>query len=64
MSKELKPCPFCGGQAAISMLKGGSFPRYGVVCHNSRCFAGEASCFGRKYPTINDAITAWNRRAK
>lgn len=60
---ELKPCPFCGNKALIAELKGGKFPRYSVLCPNSRCFASEASIFGKRYVNKSDAIEAWNRRA-
>lgn len=48
MRDNLKPCPFCGMIAHITQLKGGKFPRYSVCCSNSKCFASESSCFGKK----------------
>ena len=55
MSK-LKPCPFCGGEAAIynyeKMLTG----QYKMVecktCH----------CTSEKFKKVEDAIAAWNTR--
>lgn len=55
---NLKPCPFCGGQAVVqemhySMLQSENF----VKCIN--CGA-ESS---RYYDDIHSAIKAWNRRS-
>ena len=60
---ELKHCPFCGSNAAVGELKGGKFPRYSVICQNSRCIASEYNIFGKRYVNKSDAINAWNRRA-
>lgn len=56
--KELKPCPFCGGEAKIrdySIQDLG--PEIDVFCTN---------CGGQTfvYETEGEAIEAWNRRAK
>ena len=55
--QELKPCPFCGGEAEIyenNIIK--SLPSYRVFC---------ANCYSRTYgmyDKLDDAIEAWNRR--
>ena len=55
---ELKPCPFCGGEATIS--DGGySGEKFLARCRELSCPA--ASGFIRK--THDEAIAAWNRRA-
>ena len=46
---ELKPCPFCGGEAELDEYCG----KYVVFCKN-------ASCSWRK--TKAEAIEAWNAR--
>ncbi|MBQ9784280.1 MAG: Lar family restriction alleviation protein [Clostridia bacterium] len=51
MSEEIKPCPFCGGEAEL--YSGGI--KY-VLC--KECLA--TSC---DFKTEAEAIEAWNRRA-
>ena len=50
---ELKPCPFCGGTAKVSLFLG----NYCVTC---------TECMGAISParkqTKEEAIKAWNRR--
>jgi hypothetical protein len=52
---ELKPCPFCGGKAKVSLFLG----NYCVTC---------CDCLGSIVPdkgmTKDYAIKAWNRREK
>ena len=52
MKTELKPCPFCGGQAR---RYNGNTDMYGVVC--KKC---GAKVFG--YGNEASATKAWNRR--
>ena len=61
---ELKPCPFCGGNAHIVRLKESVKEKYYVACGNSlnRCIASHKWVFGRFYSTREEAIEAWNRR--
>lgn len=55
MSEELKPCPFCGGEAEITKWHEGYF----VECR-------EQSCGGTigAYKTEEETIEAWNTRAE
>jgi len=46
---ELKPCPFCGGEAEID-----EFP-FSIFCMS--CFAETKGC-----QSVKEAIEAWNRR--
>lgn len=60
MSNELKPCPFCGGDASIFAVNV-NILEYKIACHN--CFA-EISRIGI-CPSVakEKVINAWNRRA-
>lgn len=54
MSGELKPCPFCGGEASVDV---GDFG--GMVCSCEKCFSQ-----GKECETEAEAIKEWNRRVK
>lgn len=61
---ELKPCPFCGGQAIIGQTKKTLKSQYSVHCMNSQCIANRlGNPFVMHYLSIAEAVTAWNRRA-
>jgi hypothetical protein len=61
--EDLKPCPFCGGEAECHYYKFGGSMR--GTCQ-IRCI--KKGCQGRSsYPipkNINNAIKAWNTRAE
>lgn len=49
---ELKPCPFCGGEAKVS-------------CGSNYCEVYCIKCFGRvEQNGIDEAIEAWERRVE
>lgn len=70
MSEELKPCPFCGGEAE---LKSHHFDDDGLTLWFVRCKTrpydvdeGDACYTADSFITFRDkeaAIEAWNRRA-
>ena len=63
MTDNLKPCPFCGGEAKTRLDD-----RWWVHCGNCTCEIGfegmdENGYYGR-FDTEADAIVAWNTRAE
>ena len=61
MPNELKPCPFCGGEAEYVCTKGVAFVR----CKRFlKCGAvGPKQPIGDDFIAKEIAINAWNRRA-
>ena len=56
--KELKPCPFCGGEAEI--VKQVDTPFYGVGCKDGWCIG--AGTKHENYIGYDKAAKAWNTR--
>lgn len=61
MSEELKPCPFCGGEAHIKEVVSACEKLYTVGCSDSECMGYETWLLK---PTVDEAVAAWNRRAE
>lgn len=59
--EELKPCPFCGGEADMRENKSSYVPRYYVCCGNVDCWMLVSTC-NRETP--EQAAELWNRRAE
>lgn len=65
---KLRRCPFCGGEFASVFRIGENRENYAnpeyfeVICdvHNGGCGAA----IGGEYPTEEEAISAWNKRAE
>lgn len=63
---ELKPCPFCGGDAKLKTDT--RYPRpaceprkaFEIVCQNPECIIGFVD--EKYFLTEKQAIEAWNRR--
>ena len=59
MTEELKPCPFCGGEAHMIRDKLTTSPKreiyYRVVCSKCPCVIGV-------FMYEDEAVEAWNRR--
>ena len=62
MKIELKPCPFCGGEARLEYVLTG-YRKYYVYCSNFDC--GVRTKFvevSGDYAAKEKAATIWNRR--
>lgn len=57
---ELKPCPFCGGEALLRENKNSFVPRFYVRCGNKDCSVVCSTC---NRDTQEEAANLWNRRA-
>lgn len=60
MSEELKPCPFCGGEARI--IAKPYEPKVCVGCDDDTCLG--FSGLGWLYDSEKEATEAWNSRAE
>ena len=58
MDKQLKPCPFCGGEAEIRKGRSCMQAHYAVVCKDKTCQGRAQKTFFVEYA----AIKSWNRR--
>ena len=63
---ELKPCPFCGGEAMVDgpeeHIAPGIGISYSVFCSNDDCYLGRMDSPGF-YQWLHEAAAAWNTRA-
>ena len=55
----IKPCPFCGKEGSVYMLKEGK--DYAVICDFN--WGGCGACGGYR-ETPKDAAEAWNKRVE
>lgn len=53
MTKNLKNCPFCGGEAVLTSIRG---------LYRVKCIKCDCSYRSRDNRTEKDAIEAWNQR--
>ncbi len=66
---ELKPCPFCGGEAVSWLNRDYGFPsgdngwRASVACKNSECGARITHWAAEKKWALDTTVNGWNRRA-
>ena len=56
---ELKPCPFCGGEATLEYGRG--FRKYWVCCNNPKCRI-QPQTDAHEYKGV--IVREWNRRAE
>ena len=57
---DLKPCPFCGGEATIKKVSSETIaPFFVAVCRQDSCLLGE---YQKDYSSDDEASKAWNTR--
>lgn len=63
---ELKPCPFCAGDAKIRTTITQSIPRHAKAwCYCEKCFSsGESFTDNDDGTCVFKAVESWNRRAE
>ena len=59
---ELKPCPFCGGEAKLLTLTYNGGKVYGVFCTADLEQEYQHGHFIDNYDNKDEAIADWNRR--
>ena len=59
---ELKPCPFCGGEAVLVPTLDTTVREWFVTCANLHC--NVLACRTKRFYTEAEAIEAWNTRAE
>ena len=57
--EELKPCPFCGGDAECYQSVDTAFRDYKISCNEIGCIGAATNLW---FPSEELAIMAWNRR--
>ena len=60
MQNELKPCPFCGGEAKLRY----SMPYNAVQCKKCKVFGKIIIDTYEQRDGAKEAITVWNRRVE
>jgi len=61
---NLKPCPFCGGEATLVHISRMGYDGSVVKCHGCNCqIEGKWFRVSTSYASDEKAIEAWNRRA-
>lgn len=58
--EELKPCPFCGGDARVQKVNAIVGVKFTVCCGNCYCMSHETTYLVN---TMEKAVEAWNRRS-
>lgn len=68
INEELKPCPFCGGEARYSTIRMCGVPSgdkgYLTEIFCCKCKQGVKNWALKKDWSIKSAIEAWNRRSE
>jgi hypothetical protein len=61
LSKDAKKCPFCGGNMFLATRFPYGTPEPGTLCEPCCCKCGAR--LGSSYPTTDEAVKEWNKRA-
>lgn len=64
MSDELKPCPFCGGEAVFNAHATAEDIGNGMVCRTLAVIECPRCEFCIAHETDEEAVAAWNARAE
>ena len=60
---DLRPCPFCGGEATVIEFPNSLWDKFAPVCENHKCVAFYIGYSDEGlYNTEEKAIEAWNTR--
>jgi Lar family restriction alleviation protein len=59
---EMKPCPFCGGEASMNVGRPETYSKDGYMVHHQCSLFGNMHTYWFTYK--KDAINAWNRRSQ
>lgn len=65
-STDLRPCPFCGGEATFGVIEEDTHPDFGghfIQCTEARCEASSALRFAHGDDPKPLLAEQWNRRA-
>jgi hypothetical protein len=60
--EQLKPCPFCSGEARKHREFREDLALFAVCCDNANCYANDPPA-SALWTTMEKAIEAWNKRA-
>jgi Lar family restriction alleviation protein len=60
---ELRPCPFCGDEAVLTLNSERDGPIGRVTCGNYNCNARVSVGVGSNDEVKRDVVAKWNRRA-
>lgn len=63
MSNELKPCPFCGGEATFAAHATAEEMDYGIICRTMAVIGCDACEFCMSGETDEETVAKWNARA-
>lgn len=55
---ELKPCPFCGGEALLEPYRARKGYEASIQCNQCLC----SITYDKEETAIEDVVKAWNRR--